>query len=106
MLDLQAISTAAEKLSLTDKLTLLSHLVEWIKRDPAILSISEMYNDTIEDIHSNKDDQSNFWRPSFLKEIMRQQGITEPQTIRPLEGFDDDVDEMVATIHKWRREGL
>ena len=106
MLDLQTISTAAKKLSLTDKLMSLSHLAEWIKHDPAILSISEMHNDMLEALHSTKDAQSNFWKPSSLEEIMRQQGITEPQTIRPLEGFDDDVDEMVATIYKWRREGL
>ena len=35
---------------------------------------------------------------------MAQQGITGPQTIQPLKGFDNDVDELVATIREWRDE--
>ncbi|MEM7538494.1 MAG: hypothetical protein AAF639_40375 [Chloroflexota bacterium] len=104
MLSLQTVSSSAEQLSLMDKLTLLSQLVEWIKREIPFFSIGKTPDDMSAIPKPANNFQDDFWNPRSLEEIMIQQGITETQTIRPLEGFDDDVEEMVATIYQWRRE--
>jgi len=99
MISLQSVSSAAQQLPLSDKLSLLTDLVDWIRREFPMFSNSKTaeYPTQV---------QNDFYKSYTVEELMVQQGITGPQTIRPLDSFEDDVDELVATIRQWRDEDV
>lgn len=53
-------------------------------------------------------DDSEFWNPPSLEEIIQRQGvmpIRDPMDIDPSVWADEDEDEFLDTLRRWRREG-